>query len=254
MLHIIQNDPEVPPGTIAENLEARGVVYVVHHPYTGDPLPELRDVSALIVLGGAMGANDDARHPFLYGLKDFIRRVVAAGIPYLGVCLGGQLLAAAFGAEVKSNRWEELGNLPVELLPVGQGDPLFAGLSQRFVTFQWHHDSFDIPSGGELLASSPACPHQAFRIGTCAWGLQFHPEVTEQIIRDWCSWDHATLVRMTELLDGYRDVGAEYRASALRMLLNFLDVAGLKQTGGDSSGPVDARWLHVQAAVKGIPS
>lgn len=228
MVHIIQNDPEVPPGTIAEYLDAFGVVYVVHHPYCGDPLPELRDVSALIVLGGAMGANDDAWHPFLCGLKEFIRQAVTTGIPYLGVCLGGQLLAATFDAPVESNRWEELGNLPVEVQPAGQNDPLFEGLSRRFVTFQWHHDSFDIPAGGELLASSPVCPHQAFRIGPCAWGVQFHPEVTEQIIRDWCAWDQTTPERIGELLDGYRSFEPEYRATAQRILQNFLTVAGLR--------------------------
>ena len=99
MVQIVQNDPEVPPGTVAESLDAMGIVYCVHHPYSGDPLPEVRDVSALIVMGGAMGANDDLRHPFLYDLKIFIRQIVSAGTPYLGICLGGQLLAAALGAE-----------------------------------------------------------------------------------------------------------------------------------------------------------
>ena len=96
MLHIIQNDPEVPPGNLLDHL---AIPYTVHHPYRGDILPEQGDISALIVMGGAMGANDDARYPFLPELKILIRSVVAARIPYLGVCLGGQLLAAALGAE-----------------------------------------------------------------------------------------------------------------------------------------------------------
>ena len=227
MLHIIQNDPQVPPGNIAENLAAAGIMYVVHHPYTGDPLPEVRDVSALIVMGGAMGAGDDDRHPFLRDLKIFIKTVVEAGIPYLGVCLGGQLLAAALGARVASNRWEELGSLPVTLTGAGREDLLFSGLPAEIDTFQWHHDSFDIPAGGVLLASSPACPHQAFRVGDCAWGTQFHPEVTESIIRDWCAWDSATAARLDDLLDDFRRVESGYRTIARQMLTNFLAAARL---------------------------
>jgi GMP synthase-like glutamine amidotransferase len=225
MLHIIQNDPEVPPGTISENLDDLGVLYVVHHPYSGEPLPEVRDVSALIVLGGAMGANDDVRQPFLYDLKGFIRQVVAAGVPYLGICLGGQLLAAALGAQVASNRWEELGCLPVSLTAEGLRDVLFSGLPEVFDSFQWHHDSFDIPEDGVLLASSPACPYQAFRVGSCAWGTQFHPEVTEAIIRDWCAWERSTAGRTEELVSAYRLQVNGYRAVSRQLLVNFLSCA-----------------------------
>ena len=224
MLHIIQNDPEVPPGNIAEILEDIGVLYVVHHPYCGDPLPCPQDISALIVLGGSMGANDDHRHPFLYDLKLFVRQVVSAGMPYLGICLGGQLLAAALGAQVVSSRWEELGNLPVELNAAGRADILFSGIPAQFDTFQWHHDSFDIPDGGVVLASSAACPHQAFRVGTCAWGTQFHPEVTEVIIRAWCAWDQDTAAQADDLVNEFVSQQQKYRYFSRRMLNNFLAV------------------------------
>jgi GMP synthase-like glutamine amidotransferase len=225
MLHIIQNDPEVPPGNIAENLDTAGILYVVHHPYLGDPLPGLRDVSALIILGGSMGANDDHRHPFLYDLKLFIRQVVSMDIPCLGICLGGQLLAAALGAQVVSNRWEESGSVPAELNPAGRSDLLFTGLPAVFDTFQWHHDSFDIPDGGVLLASSAVCPHQAFRFGACAWGTQFHPEVTERIIRNWCAWDTASAAKVDAFVDAFDLNKLEYQAAALRILNNFLIAA-----------------------------
>jgi GMP synthase-like glutamine amidotransferase len=225
MVHIIQNDPEVPPGNIAENLESMGIPFFVHHPYLADPFPDLRDVSALIVMGGAMGANDDGSHPFLRDLKRFIREGVKLGIPYLGVCLGGQLLAAAMGARVESNRWEELGTLEVGLTADGAADPLFKGVEERLVTFQWHHDSFDIPEGGVLLAGSTACPHQAFRLGERAWGMQFHPEVTEGIIRDWCAWDPATKARTEELVSAWQTHEDAYRATARRLLENFLNAA-----------------------------
>lgn len=232
MLHIIQNDPEVPPGNIIDNLEQLELPYFLHHPYLGETLPDLRDVTALIVMGGAMGANDDAAHPFLTELKSLIRRVAELGRPYLGICLGGQLLAAACGGRVVSNRWDELGTLGVGLTAEGKCDRLFAGLGESFTTFQWHHDSFDIPPGAVLLARSPACPHQAFRIGASAWGTQFHPEVTEAIIRGWCAWDPTTGMRVEELVAGWQGGENEYRMIARRLLENFLEAAGLHNATG----------------------
>ena len=174
-----------------------------------------------------MGANDDLQHPFLYDLKIFIRKIVSAEIPYLGICLGGQLLAAALGARVVSNRWKELGCLAMTLTAEGQRDLLFSELPAELDTFQWHHDSFDIPDGGVLLASSAACRHQAFRVGSAAWGTQFHPEVTEQIIRDWCALDRATSDRVDELRADFRTMEVPYRIAAQRLLKNFLGAAGL---------------------------
>lgn len=222
MLHIIQNDPEVPPGNLAEALT---VPHLIHHPYRGEPLPELRDISALIVLGGAMGANDDQRHPFLTGLKELIRAVVAAQTPYLGICLGGQLLAAALDTAVISNRWDELGTLTVTVTEAGTADHLFSGIAESFTTFQWHHDSFDLPANATLLASSTACRHQAFRIGDYAWGLQFHPEVTPAIIRNWCAWDPATAVIAEELVADFTAVSHSYHAAAHSFWRNFLSLA-----------------------------
>lgn len=221
MLHIIQNDPQVPPGNIVDQLT---IPCTIHHPYRGDGLPEIGQISALIVLGGAMGANDEHKHPFLVKVKQLLRQVVAAGIPCLGICLGGQLLAAALGGAVVSRRWEELGVLDVNLTAEGKADLLFTGISPEFTTFQWHHDSFDIPAGGDLLAHSAACPHQAFRVGDSAWGLQFHPEVTAEIIRDWCAWDNSTAA---ELLAEFAGMAAQYEATARQLVRNFTRIGGL---------------------------
>ncbi len=224
MLHIIQNDPEVPPGNIVQHLP---IPHSVHHPYRGSRLPEAEQISALIVLGGAMGANDDRKHPFLADLKQLIRRVVASAVPYLGICLGGQLLAAALGANVAAERWEEIGSFTVSLTDEGQRDRLFKGISPEFRTFQWHHDSFDIPRDGILLASSAACPHQAFRVGQCAWGVQFHPEVTEGIIRNWCAWDRSLSSASESIVAAFQADSADYGAKAGQLTGNFLQAAGL---------------------------
>lgn len=233
MLQIIQNDPEVPPGNLLDHLV---IPHVVHHPYRDGFLPEPEHTSALIVLGGAMGADDDQSHPFLADLKNLIRAILARSVPYLGICLGGQLLATALGARVASNRWEELGTLSVSLTDEGRADRLFSGVAEQFATFQWHHDSFDIPAEGTLLAASAACPHQAFRVGTCAWGVQFHPEVTAAIIRDWCAWDAATSARVEELVAEFNTHAGDYRMTARRLLLNFLQAAGLAAGPGRTTG------------------
>jgi len=225
MLHIIQNDPEVPPGSITDHLH---VPYLVHHPYLDSQFPKLKDISALIVLGGAMGANDEQKHPFLTDLKILIRQVAVAGIPYLGVCLGGQLLAAALGAKVVSNRWEEIGHFSAALTDKGKKDPLFSGIPTDFPAFQWHHDSFDIPVGGVLLAASGACPHQAFRVGEAAWGVQFHPEATEDIIRCWCAWDSSTSGRVEGLVSEFTAGAGSYTATVRQLLTNFLIAAKLQ--------------------------
>ncbi len=219
MLHIIQNDPEVPPGSVVEHLTAP---YLIHHPYRDGKLPQVGDISALIVLGGSMSANDDHKHPFLTDLKGLIRRVVDAGVPYLGICLGGQLLAAALGAKVVSSRWDEIGIFSVSLTDNGCRDLLFRDIPPEFTTLQWHHDSFDIPEGATLLASSPACPHQAFRIGECAWGVQFHPEATEEIIRTWSAWDKSMAAGTEALVAGFKAVEESFHATIRQLMRNFL--------------------------------
>ena len=182
MLTIIQNDPEVPLGAFAGYLAEAGTPFTIVHPYAGEALPPVGEVSAVIVLGGAMGAHDTGRHPFLVGLKGFIRACVADTIPFLGICLGGQLLADALEGHVTSDACGEKGTLTVRLTPEGEEDPLFAGVPEEFVTFQWHNDCFAPPEGAPLLASSPSCPGQTFRFGANAYGLQFHPEVDRAIV------------------------------------------------------------------------
>ncbi|MEI6305526.1 MAG: type 1 glutamine amidotransferase [Deltaproteobacteria bacterium] len=219
MLYIIQNDPEVPPGNIEDFLP---IPYVISHPYNGEPLPIIEHISALIVLGGAMGANDDERHPFLTGLKCLIRDIISARLPFLGICLGGQLLAAAIGSRVVANRWGETGTMKVCLTEDGKADPLFRGIPPEFMTFQWHNDSFDLPAESVLLAYSSTCQNQAFRVGDSAWGLQFHPEVTERIIRDWCAWDSSRSLTTEQIVGGFKAEAENCHTASKRLIRNFL--------------------------------
>jgi GMP synthase (glutamine-hydrolysing) len=227
MFVIVQNDPEVPAGSYGEGLREEGVPFSTVHAYAGESLPSVGKVSAAIVLGGSMGVHDVAKHPFLHEVKAFIGGCVCTRTPLLGICLGGQLLADVLGAKVDSCRHGEKGTLPVTLTPAGVTDPLFKGIDREFVTFQWHDDSFAIPAGALCLASSPACPNQAFRYVSNAYGTQFHPEVDRTIIDSWARWSDKTAPVVDEYLTAFDRTEDAYRLASRRLLINFLHIAGL---------------------------
>lgn len=226
MIHIIQNDPEVPAGIVGDELQRRGVEQFVVRLYAGEPLPEASSARGIIVLGGAMGANDDARFIFLAGLKQFIGDVVRREIPFLGICLGGQLLSIATGGELTSNFQGEKGTCMISLTDEGRRDPLFQGIESSFVSFQWHNDSFSIPPGGVRLASTATCRNQAFRIGEKAWGLQFHPEVNRNIVREWSLWTPDTAAQCDEFVANFQECEEAYRVVSRRLVENFLEITG----------------------------
>jgi GMP synthase-like glutamine amidotransferase len=228
MLIIVQNDPEVPAGTYDGYLHGEGVPFRIVRPFAGEELPQFAGLSAVIVLGGAMGVHDAQKHPFLSDVKAFTREAVGKGIPFLGICLGGQLLADVLGGRVTADSgFGEKGSLPVTLTDAGAADPLFAGIGREFITFQWHNDSFEVPASGVLLASSKACPSQAFCFGKNAWGLQFHPEVDRAIVELWARWTEETSPRLDEFLASFTRSEECYRSASRRILANFLTLARL---------------------------
>jgi GMP synthase-like glutamine amidotransferase len=174
------------PGSFGDVIRERGLDVLTVELDDGETLPPLAEVDAILAMGGPMSANDDDEHPWLAGERVFLREAVEAGVPVLGACLGAQLLAAALGAGVYPvAAGPEVGLLPVDLTAAGEADPLFAGLGPSFVTCQWHGDTFDLPAGAELLASSPHCRNQAFRVGDGAYAIQFHVEPTREQIAEW---------------------------------------------------------------------
>jgi GMP synthase (glutamine-hydrolysing) len=114
-----------------------------------------------------------------------IRKALDARLPILGICLGSQLLAKAAGSQVFRGAQPEVGWAPVQLTTSGSQDPLFEGLPNSFTAFHWHGDTFTLPEGSERLASSDLYRNQAFRLGSNAYGLQFHLEVTREMAKDW---------------------------------------------------------------------
>ena len=175
-------------GLIAPPLAGRGIAidYADLYRDSAPPLePECYD--GLIFMGGPMSVNDPL--PYLQQEMRWIEQAARRGQPLLGVCLGAQLIAKAMGARVYRNPVKEIGWFEIEFTTDGARDPLFTGAGASELVFHWHGETFDLPSGAVHLASSEACRHQAFRLGTNTYGLQFHLEVTPAMIADWCEQD-----------------------------------------------------------------
>lgn len=221
MVLVIQNDPRVPAGLLADALNARGVSHRIlpGEAVPAGPPPGCRGV---VVLGGYMGVHDAQRHPFLLRLMDLMRECHGRDVPLLGICLGGQLLAAALGGSVRKDSRGEKGVREVALTAAGRRDPLFAGLPEVFPAFQWHNDSFDLPPGALHLAASPVCPGQAFRCRR-AYALQFHPEVDEAIVAAWVRHAGADPAHLRAFAAAREELGR----CASTLFGNFLDLAGV---------------------------
>jgi GMP synthase (glutamine-hydrolysing) len=227
MIVFIQNDPEVPAGAYADRLRENGIPFHIVRSFLAEEIPPITEITASIVLGGVMGVYEIEQHPHLLTVRRFIRDIVNAELPYLGICLGGQLLADVLGARVHSGMHGEMGTHAVKLTHEGLNDPIFQTLPEQIISFQWHNDSFDIPEGGVRLAFSSACPNQSFRYGKNAYALQFHPEVDEQIVTAWCCGDASGSSSNGSVLAAFRENEKEYRNYSLLMLSNFLRIAGL---------------------------
>ena len=173
------------PGIWRDFLREDGVDVVTVALDEGHRIPSLDGVDALLVFGGPMNVDEHHRFPWLAPETAAIREAALGHLPVFGVCLGAQLLARALGARVTRNPVPEIGLLEVELTEAGAADPLFQGWPQRVPVVQWHSDTFALPERATLLASSPVCRHQAFRYGPCAYGVQFHPEVTADMVVEW---------------------------------------------------------------------
>lgn len=150
-----------------------------------DAEPNLDSYDGLIVLGGPMNVDEVQDYPNLVTEVNLIKLAIDNEMPILGVCLGSQLLAKALGAKVTKNSEKEIGWYDVSSTSEGQEDPLISNFTQTEKIFQWHGDTFDLPKGAKLLASSPLCKNQAFKYGDNVYGFQFHLEVDKPMIERW---------------------------------------------------------------------
>ncbi len=229
---ILQHAGHEGPGLIGDILGDAGLAFEVIRLDQGDDLPAPRGIAGLVAMGGPMGVYDDEAHPWLAPERDLLSSVVADGVPVLGVCLGAQQLAAALGADVSTGSASEIGLGQVELTPDGRLDPVFGpeygGLASTAVPcVHWHRDTFSLPEGAVHLAATRAFPHQAFRWGDGAYGLQFHIEVDRRLADAW-------LAHLPPGVDLDDPGVARVESVGRRMLRRFVDRA----TAGNRSGGV----------------
>ena len=225
VLGIIHGE-EVRAGVFAEVVEARGHgLEEWSLAWNRAPVRPIDDYGAVLVFGGAMHADQDDHHPWLREETLLIERLLDIPIPVLGVCLGAQLLAKAAQASVGPASEPEIGWFPVELTPAARDDPVFGGLPQRFVAFQWHYYAHALPAGAVELARNRVCT-QAFRLGRVAWGIQFHAEVTHGQVEGWIADSGAELAgREAELRAETAERIEEWNELGRTVCESFLAVA-----------------------------
>lgn len=185
---VIQHVAAEPLGLLDPMLRRRGhrIRYVnfARHP---EAAPRLERYQALVVLGGPMQVTQTREHPHLLTECRMIERALHRRIPVLGICLGGQLLTHVLGGRVGPCPRPEIGWYPVHPTPETPHDPVLQAIKTPQPVFQWHHWGFDCPTGAVSIADSPESGCQAFRVNRHAWGLQFHLELDQRLIRRWLS-------------------------------------------------------------------
>jgi len=184
---VVQPEETVPVGTLGDWLSEAGAALDTVRADVDDIPPAAEGYDAVVCLGGGMGPLDDEQHPWLPAVRALLAASVAAEVPTLGVCLGGQLLGAATGGTVGRGRsGPEAGPKLVSKKDAAWTDPLFADLPLMPDVLEFHRDVVEhLPAEATLLASSPMYPNQAFRVGRVGYGVQFHIETTPEIVAGW---------------------------------------------------------------------
>jgi len=190
VLALVHQD-DAPPGTFGDVVREHGHELVVASfvPGAGDP-PGADEPDAVMIFGGSMQVDQDDRHPWLATEREYVRGLFDRQVPTLGVCLGSQLIAQTAGAKVGPAVVPEVGWHEVDLTVEALDDPVLGDCPRRFAAYQGHSYGFSLPPGATPLAHGQADALQAYRIGDTTWGLQFHPEVTWQIVEPWIA-EHA---------------------------------------------------------------
>jgi GMP synthase-like glutamine amidotransferase len=231
MILIVKHIDIEGPGTLGDFLIRKSEPFRVVELGAGEKFSkDLKGIKAVVVLGGPMNVYEEDKYPFLKDENIFIQRILKAEIPYFGICLGSQLLAKAAGARVVRSPVKEIGWYRIALTPDGKSDPFFQGFREDEDIYHWHGDMFEIPQDGALLASGTGCPHQAFRVGKNAYGIQFHVEVTDRSIKEWCDEYSATDLpgrkeHCAVMLDGYFKKKEQFNLQANRLYENFLAIS-----------------------------
>jgi GMP synthase-like glutamine amidotransferase len=174
-VHVLQQTESTPPGSVLDWLKSRGHAATLVRVFAGDSLPSVDETDWLIICGGDFNVDETEKYPFLVQEKKLIHDAIAKKKTLLGLCLGGQLLAQSLGAAVKPNTEWEVGWHTVHF---GQSG------ADRLMVFQWHQDTFDLPTGAIRVATNRITENQGFAFGDNIVGLQFHPEATEEWVTE----------------------------------------------------------------------
>ena len=206
------------PGLLTGVVREKGYSLRTIALFDNEPLPSTKDFDGLIIMGGPMSIHDEDIYPWLRAEKALIAAAIREGKKVLGICLGAQLIAAVSGARVYPNPQKEIGFWPVRWTE-----------GTEEIVFNWHGETFDLPAGAVLLASTTACVNQAFLLGDRVLGVQFHPEVTPEIVREMIAHEGHELVdapyiqTAVKMLEGAEGEGAaENRVGAISFLTNWL--------------------------------
>ncbi|MFJ5137891.1 type 1 glutamine amidotransferase [Streptomyces sp. NPDC088707] len=216
---VVQHEEEAGAGLVGERLVRAGLRLDVVRAWVGEALPgDLGGHAGLLVLGGSVNCEDDEAAPWLPGVRALVREAVTEGVPLLGICLGGQIVAHALGGSVTTRpQGPELGAVPLRRLPAATDDPVLGGVPDGALAAQWHWDDVDrLPPGAVPLLTGDDCRHQAFRVGSACWAVQFHPEAGGTTVAGWAAEDGERLRESgtdpAALVASVRDAEPELRA------------------------------------------
>lgn len=230
-LLIVQHEDDAGIGRFAAPLDEMGLLITTVGPGVGVEVPEsLNDADGLIVLGGSPGPNDDGVAPWLPRVRALIQEALDRELPYLGICLGGQMLAVvADGAVGPVRTRPEIGLCQIETTAAGLSDPLIGSLPKQTRSMQWHFEEvLALPPGSVSLMASDVCPNQAFRVGPRAWGLQFHPEANAISAKSWSLTDPAALIKLgldpETIPDAFAEGDPELDATWIPMLKRWAEL------------------------------
>lgn len=182
---IVENTRVTHHGQVGVALHEVGALIDQYKPWAGQALPRMVDADALVVFGGEQSALDDHTHPYLPDLARLMADYTAMDRPVLGICLGSQVLARAFGGQNHLGVAPEFGWVDIGLTDAGRADPVLGHLPGEFPIFQWHSDTFTLPEAAVRLAGSAGAVNQAYRIGRATYGTQFHFEASRAVVADW---------------------------------------------------------------------
>jgi GMP synthase-like glutamine amidotransferase len=233
-LHI-QNEVTDPCVPFVEALEARGFEVETVHAYGDEQLPDsLNGIDAVVAGGGLVDTHQAGEYPWLAHEIRLVAEAIETSTPYIGLCLGAQVLTEAAGGEVYRSDPHEVGWHEVELLPAAADDVLFGGLPERFTTMQWHYYACR-PDGAAVELATNSAALQALRVGECAWGTQFHIEATREVLLGWLEMGGDDLRAhgyppdvYRRLLDRHYDQHAEV---GRRLAARFAELAATRSAG-----------------------